>query len=290
MKIKFTLIMTLLSLVILGACTYEKDNIIVNQELLDIESSYSNNVETYRMQYLSDDFKVVGFIVKPKTIEDKAPLLIFNRGGNREFGVINEKTLQYLSFWADQGYVVLASQYRGNDGGEGQEELGGSDINDVLNLIHVAEELPYVDMDQKVMLGASRGGMMTYLAIKHDLDIQAAAVISGVTDQLDLYEKRNDMKLILNELVGDPILDREEYEKRSAVYWADEIDVPTLILHGEKDWRVPVDQARNMVDQLKKYQKDYKYIEYPYGDHSLSAYSDEYKKEIIDWFELYLNK
>ena len=55
----------------------------------------------------------------------------------------------------------------GEDGGQGREEFGGKDVNDVLNLIKLAQSLPFVEPTKIVMLGFSRGGMMTYLAIKH---------------------------------------------------------------------------------------------------------------------------
>ena len=217
--------------------------------------------------------------------------MIYNRGGNREFGKLEEKTLSsYVSYWAEQGYVVLASQYRGNDGGEGKEEFGGADINDVLNLVEVAEELPYVDHNKKVMLGTSRGGMMTYLAIKNDIDIQAAAVVSGVSDLINIYEEREyRMKLMLEDMVGSLKDNESEYEKRSAVNWADKIDVPTIIIHGAKDERVPVEQARDIAEKLNKYDKTYKYIEYPNADHSRGSHHEASSKEILDWFELHLN-
>jgi dipeptidyl aminopeptidase/acylaminoacyl peptidase len=83
----------------------------------------------------------VGFLLAPKLREGKLPVLIFNRGGNRDFGAISERDLLYLAYLASTSYVVLASQYHGNDGGEGKELFGGSDVNDVLNLIPLAGSL-----------------------------------------------------------------------------------------------------------------------------------------------------
>jgi dipeptidyl aminopeptidase/acylaminoacyl peptidase len=57
--------------------------------------------------------------------------------------------------------VILASQYRGNNGGEGHEELGGSDLDDVSNLLETAKSRPYADTTNVFMCGVSRGGMMT---------------------------------------------------------------------------------------------------------------------------------
>src|SRR4030095_14955865 len=84
--------------------------------------------------------------------------------------------------YVSSGFVVIGSQYRGNDGGEGREEFGGADVCDVLHLIPLARALGYVDMHNVFMLGWSRGGMMTYLALKHEIPVNAVAVGGGLTD------------------------------------------------------------------------------------------------------------
>nr|WP_246364113.1 alpha/beta fold hydrolase [Halobacillus locisalis] len=279
-------------LLITGCFNQEKEQRIVSKEKYTLkETALSKDVEAERIEYISDGLKVVGYIVKPKEVEGKLPLMIFNRGGNREFEKLGDDLLSvYLPYWAKQGYVVLASQYRGNDGGEGQEEFGGSDVNDVLNLAEVAKELPYVDQDQKVMLGVSRGGMMTYLAIKEDMDLQAAAVMAGATDLITLHENRGKrMKVILQDLVGDVDEDQKEYQKRSAVNWADQIDVPTLIIHGAEDRLVPVEQSRRLDRKLEEYKKDYKYVEYPDAAHSIATHHERSSKEIQNWFQTHLD-
>ena len=204
---------------------------------------------------------------------------------------MDEKILStYLSLWAKKGYVVLASQYRGNDGGEGKEEFGGADVNDVLNLVQAAEELPNVDVENKVMLGASRGGMMTYLAIKEGVDIKAAAVVGGITDLFNFYEERVVVRGMLDELVGDPEENRDAFEKRSAVYWPDQLDVPLLIMHGEDDWRVPVGQARELSSKLSRENANYEYVEYEDGQHGLSSYVKEYTDKTDQWFQQHIKE
>ena len=68
-----------------------------------------------------------------------------------------------MSFYEflSNGFVVIASQYRGNDGGQGKEELGGADLNDVMSLFALAQSLGYIDMRNIFMYGVSRGGMTT---------------------------------------------------------------------------------------------------------------------------------
>jgi len=71
------------------------------------------------------------------------------------------------------------------------------------------------------------------------------------------------MKVLLNELIGgSPKELPEEYEARSAVRWADEIDVPVLIFHCKGDARVSYEQAQAMVNALHEAGKDCTFITY----------------------------
>ena len=153
----------------------DSDGKIVEQKMVELKSRWLDKVECYKIKYLSDRLKVVGFLLKPMVGGVKFPVIIYNRGGNLEFGKISDRDLGNLCYLAAHNYVVLASQYRGNDGGQGREEFGGRDVNDVLNLIPLARSLPFTDPDKIAMLGYSRGGMMTYLAIKRGAEIKAAA-------------------------------------------------------------------------------------------------------------------
>ena len=110
----------------------------------------------------------------------RLPLIVYLRGGNREFGRI--PPYQPFHRIAAEGFVMLASQYRGVDGGEGVEEFGGADVHDVMNLIPLAESLGYVDTNNVFLLGGSRGGMEAFLAIKRGMKVNAAAVVGSLLD------------------------------------------------------------------------------------------------------------
>jgi len=189
-------------------------------------------------------------------------------------------------------YVVIASQYRGTDGGEGQEEFGGMDINDVLNLIPLAKSLSFTDSSKIVMLGYSGGGMMSYIAIKNKIGIKAGAIVGGVTDLIQLYNERGpDMKNVLIELIGGtPTTKENEYKNRSAVYWPEKLNLPILILHGENDWKVNVTQVQKLAVQLNQLGYTHKLIVYPNGDHGLSTHSILRDREILNWFSKYQNE
>jgi dipeptidyl aminopeptidase/acylaminoacyl peptidase len=118
------------------------------------------------------------------------------------------------------------------------------------------------------------------------MELDAAAVIGGITDLEQWYTERGTpLQNDLNELVGRPETNKEEYLNRSAVYWADQINVPLLILHGENDQSVPVTQADALAEKLNELGKEYQYIKYPNADHALSDYFQEYTEEIMNWYD-----
>ena len=153
------------------------------------EQDASARVTCTRIVYLSDGLKVSGFMWRPKDTDAKPlPLIIVNRGGNREFGRLEAWSSQHRL--AAEGFVVLASQYRGVDGGDGVEEMGGADIHDVQNLVPVARALGNVDLNNVFMFGHSRGGMMTLIALKRGMQVNAAAVIAPPLDWFAEFKRR----------------------------------------------------------------------------------------------------
>lgn len=252
---------------------YEKKEDIVSVEKLDLEQTMVDGVEVsnYKVKYQSDDCIVVSYLSVPDVCieEQKAyPCIIYNRGGNREFGANTPENIAYMA--ESSGKIIFATQYRGVDGGTGTEEFGGADLNDVLKLIDLCEEFAFVDMEQLYMMGISRGGMMTYMAAREDSRIKKAVVISGVSDAFMSYDERTDMQQVFKELVGEtPDSNPDIYEKRSATYWAEEIKCPILIIHSKLDERVSFSQAEKMVEELKKVGKEYKFISYEDDMHGL---------------------
>ena len=223
---------------------------------------------SYRFFYQSDDLKIEAFISAPIDLlgKKKSPCLIYNHGGNREYGALeNVET----TFYAYQFHTIcVATNYRGCGSSQGTDAFGGDDVRDVIHLIDLCQKLDYVDTNQINMFGVSRGGMMTYETLREDKRIHKAVVVAGVADCSMSYEERSDMKPLLQELIGGtPKQLPEEYEKRSAVAWADQINTPLLIFHTTADDKVLVKQADKLVEQLKKYQKDYEYVTFDSNVH-----------------------
>ena len=90
--------------------------------------------ESRQVRYLSDGLEINGFIYKPvNTAGRLLPIVIMNRDGSRDFGTWTPWGFSKSAYrFAQAGFVVLASQYRGGGSSQGQDEYGGADVNDVL--------------------------------------------------------------------------------------------------------------------------------------------------------------
>lgn len=265
---------------------YEKEEDILCVEEMELEQVYEEGVEvnTYKIRYQSEECEVVAYLSVPIACLDEKkpyPCIIYNRGGNREYGANISENIAYLAKTSEM--IVFASQYRGVDGGTGKDEFGGSDLQDVLKLIDLCEQFSFVDMERLYMMGTSRGGMMTYLAAKEDDRIKKAVVVSGEADLFMGWEEREDMREVFSELIGKtPEEAPEEYEKRSATYWADEILCPVLIIHSKLDEKVSYAQAEKMIQCLQNAGKEYQFITHEDNVHGLHP---EDFDTIMEWFE-----
>lgn len=244
------------------------------------------------MQYASDGLSVGGVLIRPKDPGSRQwPAIIYNRGGTGDFGRIDHLTIVNLYLLAKAGFVIIASDYRFTGPTAKRDQWGGDEIDDVLNLVPALRSLDFVDQGRLFMMGASRGGMMTYLALKRGVPVRAAVVIAGVSDLEAFGRYRPEF------VNGDDTYDgwakvwpdyahraAEHYHERSAVQWADKLTVPILILHSRSDRLVPVDQALRMAAALQGAGCKYALHVYANDGHSLPANRVDRDRQIIEWF------
>jgi dipeptidyl aminopeptidase/acylaminoacyl peptidase len=267
----------------------KRDGTLISRETVPVHPDYRDRVVIERILYLVDGLRVVGFLAKPIADEPRRfPVLLYNRGGFRAFSKLNATALERVADYAARGYVVLASQYRGNDGGEGRDEYGGADVRDLFALAWLAESLPEADATQKVMFGHSRGGLMTYLCIKHGLDLRAAAVVAAPTD-LSRRPLPPAIEHLYADQFGDPSENPDAYRERSALCWPELLRVPLLIQHGGADRRVYPEESVELVERLQELGGPHKFILYPEGDHFLQNVHEARDREIFAWFERWLS-
>lgn len=266
----------------------------IHQKFKDIStfSEHHATTDLYKITYLSDGLKINGYIAQPKE-PGIYPVIIFNRGGNRDFGSINDIRANFLlRKMASWGYVVAASNYRGGGGSEGMEEFGGADVNDVHNLIPLLANEKMADTTRLGIYGYSRGGLMTYRAIAESCKFKAAIIGAGVANSIRNIEKRPEMEqYVYSELIPDYENNKEKGLKdRSAIFWTDKFckTTPIMLLHGSSDWRVSPEDALDMADSLYKYKHPFRLHFYEGGDHGLSEYRDETWNDIKEFMDNYV--
>mgnify|MGYP000067749762 CR=1 FL=1 len=262
--------------------------------------TYQNTLTCQTFDYFVDGHKVRGFIVKPKTAaEQKLPVLVYNRGGNGNFGaVVFGSMMRNLFPVAKAGFVIIGSQYRGTFNRKRikafDDQFGGDDVNDVLALLDYIPEIAGADPEKIGMFGASRGGMQTYLALKQTKQAQqvkAVAVIAGVTDLAVGLQQRPAMEKVYKKRIPNYENNKTaELEKRSVLHWLDELpnNVPMLLLHGTADKRVSVEHSKTLAAALDEAGLPNKLVIYPDDNHGLTANKTKATQEIVTWFKKYL--
>lgn len=256
-------------------------DISADKKLLD-EYAYLDSLVFYEIEYLSDSDTVLGYFIEPKFVEKKIPVVIFNRGGNRDFGSLNLFTLiSYTSKLASAGYIILASNYRE------QDEFGGAEINDVLNLIKTSALIENADTSNIGMFGWSRGGMMCYLAMAKSDKIKSVIVGNGPSNLFKTLEERPGLeKSVFSQCIPNYWGNREDaLRSRSVMYWTEKLNPNTnlLMLAGTEDMRVSHTQSVDLSEKLKSTNPNFELKLYE-TDHFFSDHKHDLNQEVINWF------
>ena len=247
--------------------------------------------ELQKLTYMSDGLKVRAYLYKPVRIAaQKFPVVIFNRGSVVRKDIAPELIALFHRL-ATAGFVVLAPMYRQSDGGEGRDEVGGGDVNDLMNVALLAKSLGFIDLSNMFLYGESRGGMMTYLAIKKHFPANAAAVYGAFTDMEMLIKDRPQVYSpnVLKQIWPDFDSRKEEIlRSRSATYWPESLVIPTLIMHGGADWSVNPVQSLTIAQKLQSLGKTYELVIYGGDNHILSNNREDRDRRVVAWFKKHL--
>jgi len=248
--------------------------------------------ELLKLKYLSDGLKVVAYLYKPKNTQgQKLPTVIYNRGSYIRGDIANELVMTFHRLASD-GFTVLAPLYRGSDGGEGRDEMGGADVDDLMNILPVAKSLAFIDANNLFMYGQSRGGMMTYQAIKNEFPINAAAVVGAFTDLDELLKSDPQTYQPLIKAIWPDFDSRKDeiLRTRSAIRWAERITAPLLIMHGGADQDVNPSHSLKLALQLQRLGRKYELVIYADDNHILSRNQEDRDGRAINWFMRHLKK
>jgi dipeptidyl aminopeptidase/acylaminoacyl peptidase len=259
------------------------------------KSTYENaindkSVSYEKVIYYSDGLKVIAFLVwSDQRKNQKLPVIIFNRGSfiRDDIVYVHAPLFQKL---ANEGFIVVAPALRQSEGGEGKDELGGNDLHDIMNTWPLLENLKGTDRQNVFMLGESRGGMMTYMALKNGFQVRAAATIGAITDLAAYIADRPwDENNLKNLWKGYEQQKDEMLESRSVMAWHDSIHTPVLILHGAKDPQVKPQHALKLAQAFSDIGRPYELHIFNEGNHILSgSVMDARDAMVIAWFRKFI--
>jgi dipeptidyl aminopeptidase/acylaminoacyl peptidase len=183
---------------------------------------------------------------------------------HRDYGVY----YSFHQYLAQQGYVVLAVDYRGSIG-YGREwrqghyrDLGGKDYEDIAAGASYLASLGYVNADRIGIWGLSYGGFMALQALTVTPELFRCAIdVAGVEDWNDWY--RDPGGPWIRGRMGRPGDDPTLYRRLSPIYHLDKIVRPLLVMHGTSDVNVPFLESVRLIDELVKSGKTAEFIMYP---------------------------
>lgn len=244
-----------------------------------------------KILYASDGLSVVAYVLRPaKHPSTPLPTIVFNRGSAAHKDIA-PVLVPYMHRLAQEGFVVIAPMYRQTDGGEGIDANGGDDLNDLLNILPVIRELPYADADNIFMTGESRGAMMVFQAIREKFPMRAAAVWGGFTDLQALLDAQPMMVDYAKQAwpgFADDL--QASIERRSAIYWPESFQAPVLLMHGESDGSIPVNQTLDLARKLQQEGKLYGLIVFADDNHILQRSQIERDRQSLQWFDRFSTK
>lgn len=253
------------------------------------------NTHLEAITYWSDGLKVRGYMAQARDSAGPVPCVIFNRGGHGDLGALNDSSaVMFLSRIAHHGYVVVASQYRGAVGSEGQDEFGGDDVNDVLNLFPLLDAEPQADASRIGMWAWSRGTLNTSHVLARSDRVSAAIFWSGLYDLQSAFDERPEAAEVVSKLIPQWSTQREQaIHHRSPVRWADTLckSTPILLVHGSADPRSDVtSQGLAMASALLACQHPTRILVLEGAGHGMEPYNQEADRQLLEWLERYVKQ
>jgi dipeptidyl aminopeptidase/acylaminoacyl peptidase len=239
-----------------------KDGTIIDMQRFP---SPNPHINLYKVTYCSSGFKVKGLLAAPK---DKGfyPGLLYLRGGIKKVGMVR---IARITQFASQGFVVMAPFYRGNEGGEGNEDFVGQDREDAFSAYELLKNYPNVNPSNLHLFGFSRGGPMALFTAMKFPETASVVTWGGVTDMALTYEERVDMRRMMKRVIGgSPEKFPEEYEWRSPLFYCGGLEVPLLAIHGIRDENVSVEHTLMIEKCLKELGKSCETWIYPQFHHA----------------------
>jgi dipeptidyl aminopeptidase/acylaminoacyl peptidase len=274
----------------ISALTHFNDDILENFDLPAYEEFWFTGAQGDSIQ---------GFIMKPPQFEEgkKYPAVHLIHGGPQGMWS-NEWHFRWnYQMFASPGYVVYYINFHGSRG-YGQEftnsisrHWGDLPYEDIVKATeYVIKHYDYIDPDRLGAAGASYGGFMINWIAGHENPYKCLISHDGVYDQVSMWGSTEELWFPEWEMGGLPWQAGSVYGKWSPSRLATNFKTPTLVIHGEHDYRVPYTQGLQFFTALQRQGVPSRLLFFPDEDHFVRKPKNAqlWWKTVHEWFATYL--
>jgi dipeptidyl aminopeptidase/acylaminoacyl peptidase len=224
-----------------------------------------------------DGMEIEGVLTKPVDYDPsrKYPLLLNPHGGptGASFANFNGTSQSF----AANGYLVLQPNFRGSVGrGEkfanaNRNDWGGGDYQDCMTGVQTIVDKGLADPQRLGAFGWSYGGYLTFWILTQTDIFRAVSPGAGISDLYAMYSQ-NDIQAYLRWFYNDqsPWDNFQGYWDHSPMKYIGRVKTPTLILHGQVDTRVPIDQAKEFYQALSERGVPVEFVVFPRENHGFT--------------------
>ncbi|MFB0565724.1 MAG: prolyl oligopeptidase family serine peptidase [Candidatus Aminicenantaceae bacterium] len=272
--------------------TFTKKLTSINSYLKEVKLG---KIEAVRWQNPKDSSDVEGVVVKPVNfdLDKRFPLIVWLHGGPAYNWGLGIQVSNWAQLFASQGYMVFLPNFRGSSGYgmawmmANVQNWGEGPMSDVMSGVDHLIEKGWVDKDRLFVGGGSYGGYLTSWIITHTDRFKAAFVRAGVSDIITEYALTDEPSFLIGYFKSSPYENPEIYRKNSPLTYASQVKTPVLIVHGEKDLRVPVSQAYQFYSALKHFGAKATLVIYPREYHGTREYVHQIDlmNRVLNWFK-----
>ena len=240
-----------------------------------------------------DGHPVHGWLVRPDG-PGPHPVLLLIHGG--PFAQYSWRVFDEAQVYADHGYAVVMGNPRGSSGyGQAHGQAVVGDVGeicgrDLIALLDAALKGDGLDGDRVGVLGGSHGGFMTAWLAGHHPDRFRAAVPERGVYAIDSFLGSSDIGWFFSRDLWD---EPETWAANSPIAAVPRTTAPTLVIHSEEDWRVPLEQAQRYYVALRQSGVTAELLLFPGEGHEMSRSGLPSHRlarfdAILDWFGRHL--
>jgi dipeptidyl aminopeptidase/acylaminoacyl peptidase len=248
----------------------------------------------------ADNARVQGWLLKPPGFDatKKYPAVVLIHGGPQGAWGESWSYRWNPQMFAAHGYVILMPNPRGSTGFGQQfvedisKDWAGKAYTDIMNGVDMLAAQPYVDADRMGAAGASYGGYMINWILGHTNRFKALVSHDGLFNLESMYGATEELWFPEWELGGNPWDNPELYEKLSPSRFVKNFATPTLVVHGELDYRVPFGEALQLFTALQRRGVPSRLLVFPDEGHWVlkPQNSKVWHQTVLEWLDRWVKR